>query len=471
MNFVTRWVLIATAAIAASSAPAREAAKPVEKHPAPQLQVDNAPISQGRNTGPVLSYADVVEPVQQAVVSIYSTKIVRERITNPIFRQLFPNLPDQERQSKQSGIGSGVIVTADGYILTNNHVIDDADELKVLLADNREFTAKVIGTDPKTDIAVVKIDAEKLPMVTLANSDKLRVGDVVFAVGNPLDVGQTVTMGIVSAKNRNVKILEEVGGYEDYIQTDAAINMGNSGGALIDARGRLIGINSAILSPSRGNIGIGFAIPVNLAASIMKSLIETGTVARGYLGVTTDTVTPDVAEQLGLPRTTRGVVVSDITPDSAADKAGLQRSDVILAIDGHPVSTFEELRFLIAQMAPGTVAKLRVVRDAKERTIEVTLDKFADKPNELLAGVDVRPLNADDRRRLRLDPRVTGLLITDIAADSPFREVLAVDAVIMEIQRTPVRSVDDARQLLQSGRNLLAVYYRGSARFIVIRVP
>jgi Do/DeqQ family serine protease len=471
MNLRSRSVLALIASLLAMDvAPAKETPKPAVTHPAPQLRVDGTPISDSKATGPVLTYADVVEPVQKAVVSIYSTKIVRESMTNPLLRQLFPNFPDQERESKQAGLGSGVIVTSDGYILTNNHVVEGADELKVQLSDDREFTAKVIGADPKTDIAVVKIDADKLPVVTLADSDKLRVGDVVFAVGNPLDVGQTVTMGIVSAKNRNVKILEDVGGYEDYIQTDAAINMGNSGGALIDARGRLIGINSAILSPSRGNIGIGFAVPVNLAASIMKSLIETGTVARGYLGVSTDTVTPDIAEQLGLPATTKGVVVTDIAPDSAAEKSGLKRSDVVTGVNGHAVSTLDELRLLIAQMAPGSVAKLRVMRDGKEKSIEVTLDKYAEKPNELIAGVDVRPINNDDRRRLRLDPRVTGLIITDITHDSPYAGALATDAVIMEINKTAVRTVEDARELVQPGRNLLAVYYRGRATFIVIRV-
>jgi Do/DeqQ family serine protease len=450
---------------------AKEAPKPAPAHPAPELRLDPTPIGDNKSSGPVLSYADVVEPVQKAVVSIYSKKIIRQRVTNPLFRQLFPNLPDQERTSELEGLGSGVIVTANGYILTNNHVVEGADELKVSLADDREFVAKVIGADPKTDIAVVKIEADKLPVVTLADSDKLRVGDVVFAVGNPLDVGQTVTMGIVSAKNRNVKILEDVGGYEDYIQTDAAINMGNSGGALIDARGRLIGINSAILSPSRGNIGIGFAIPINLASSIMKSLIETGTVARGYLGVSTETVTPDVAEQLGLARETKGVVITDIVPDSAADRGGLKRSDVVLGVNGHAVSTLDELRLLIAQMAPGSTVKVRVMRDAKERTIEVTLDKFAEKPNELIDGVDVRPLGKEDRRRFGLDARVTGLIITNIDNDSPYRDQLAPNAVIMEINRTPVRGIDDARQLLQSGRNLLAIYYRGAARFVVITMP
>lgn len=450
---------------------AKDAAKPTEanpkQHPAPVLQVDTSGVGENRPDGPVVSYADVLEPVQKAVVSIYSTKIVKD--SNPLLEQIFPNLP--QRENRQRGLGSGVIVTTDGYILTNNHVVEGADELKVALADDREFEAKVIGTDPKTDVAIVKIEATKLPVVTLADSDKLRVGDVVFAVGNPLGVGQTVTMGIVSAKNRNVQILEEVGGYEDYIQTDAAINMGNSGGALIDARGRLIGINSAILSPSRGSVGIGFAIPVNLASAIMKSLIETGTVSRGYLGVSTEVVTAEIAEQLGLPRETKGVVISDIVPDGPAEKAGLKRTDVLLGVNGHAVSSVEEMRLIIAQMAPGSVAKLRVFRDGKEQGIDVTLDKFAEKPNELIAGVNVKPLGADERARLRLDPRVTGLLITDVAGDSPFRDRLAANAIIMEINRTPVREIEEARQQIQPGRNLLAVFNRGTVRFVVVTVP
>jgi serine protease Do/serine protease DegQ len=466
MNYPFRPTIVAVLLfVAYLAAPAQEAPKqPSPTHAAPALRIDDTPVGDGRAGTPVTSYADVLEPTQKAVVSIYSTKIVRD--SNPLLRQLFPNLPQHE--SREEGLGSGVIVTADGYILTNNHVVEGADELKVSLADERQFVAKVIGTDPKTDIAVIKIDADHLPVVTIANSDQLRVGDVVFAVGNPLDVGQTVTMGIVSAKNRNVRILEDVGGYEDYIQTDAAINMGNSGGALIDARGRLIGINSAILSPSRGNIGIGFAIPVNLAASIMKSLIETGTVARGYLGVTSETVTPEVAEQLGLPKDTKGVVISDIFPDSAADKAGLKSTDVIVAVNGHPVSSLDEMRLMIAQMPPGTVAKLRVMRDAKERAIDVTLEKLTEKPNELIAGVNVMPLGTEERRRLRIDARVAGLLITDVAEDSPYRDRLAPNAIIMEINRTPVREVEPARQLIQPGRNLLKIFYRGTARFVVV---
>ncbi|MBI4622458.1 MAG: Do family serine endopeptidase [Verrucomicrobia bacterium] len=459
--------LVSAIAVDADAREQKKSGAPKEK---PALQVDSTPISDGR-AGVVMSYADVVEPVQKTVVSIYSTKKIKERIrTNPLFRQFFPHLPPEERESIQEGLGSGVIVSADGYIITNNHVVEGADELKVSLSDEREYVAAVIGTDPKTDIAVIKIQADKLPVVTLADSDKLRVGDVVFAVGNPLGVGQTVTMGIVSAKGRSVGILGDIGGYEDYIQTDAAINMGNSGGALVDARGRLVGVNSAILSPSRGNIGIGFAIPVNLAASIMNSLIETGTVARGYLGVSTESVTPDIAEQLGLARETRGVVISDIIPGSAAEKAGLKRTDVVLAVNEHPVSTLEELRLLIAQMTPGTVARLKVVRDGRERMMNVTLDKAADKPDELFSGVTVKPLTPEDRRRLNIDPRVNGLLITDVAEDSPFRNQLLANAVIMEINRMAVSDLAAAKEalLLQPSRALLAIYLRGSVRFVVV---
>ena len=462
---------LASPLFAASAKDAKKAPIPAQK---PLVRIDNTPVGDGGKAGLVMSYADVLDPVQKAVVSVYSTKIIKERISiNPLLRQFFGNIPDQERESRQEGLGSGVIVTADGYILTNNHVVEGADELKITLTDDRDFIAKVIGTDPKTDIAVLKIDAKNLPTVTFADSDKLRVGDIVFAVGNPLDVGQTVTMGIVSAKGRSkLGLLENVSGYEDFIQTDAAINMGNSGGALVDARGRLIGINSAILSPSRGNIGIGFAIPVNLASFIMTSLAESGTVARGYLGLTSDTVTADVAEQLGLPKDTRGVVVTDIDPDSPAEKAGLKRSDVILAINNHPISTWEELRLLVSQIVPESKATLKIFRDGKPRTIEVALGKATENPNELIAGVDVTPLTAETRRRLGIqDPRINGLVITSIADDSPFRDRLAASMIILELNRSPVADLRSAREKLVPGRNLLAVYDGRSVRFVVVTVP
>ena len=464
-------LLVALPLAAVSATTAKKSSPPLAKKPA--VRIDNTPVRDGGKSGLVMSYADAIEPVQKAVVSVYSTKIVKERIAiNPLFRQFFGDIPDRERESRQEGLGSGVIVTSDGYILTNNHVVEGADELKITLADDRDFIAKVIGNDPKTDIAVLKIEGENLPTVTLADSTKLRVGDVVFAVGNPLGVGQTVTMGIVSAIGRSkLGLLENVSGYEDFIQTDAAINMGNSGGALVDARGRLIGINSAILSPSRGNIGIGFAIPINLASFIMNSLVETGGVARGYLGVTSDTVTADVAEQLGMSPGTRGVVITDIDPDSPAEAAGLKRTDVILAMNGRAISTWEELRLLVSQVVPNSKVSLQVIRDGKPRTVQVTLGQVTENPDELLAGVDVTPLSPDLRRRLGLiDPRLNGLVITKVSDDSPFGDRLALGMVILEINRRPVTDLREARELLQPGRNLLAVFERGAIRFISVTI-
>ncbi len=465
-------VLFATGPLVAATAKGtKKAMPPASSARKPAVLVDSTPVTDGAKPGLVMTYADVLDPAQKAVVSVYSTKIIKERYTlNPLFRQFFGNVPDQERESRQEGIGSGVIVTADGYILTNNHVVEGADELKITLADDRDFIAKVIGSDPKTDIAVLKIDAKDLPTVTLADSDKLRVGDVVFAVGNPLNVGQTVTMGIISAKGRSkLGLLENVSGYEDFIQTDAAINMGNSGGALVDARGRLIGINSAILSPSRGNIGIGFAIPINLASFIMNSLAETGAVARGYLGVTSDTMTADIAEQLGLPKESRGVVVTDIDPDSPAEKAGLKRTDVILAFNNHAISNWEELRLLVAQVVPETKATLKIVRDGKPRTIEVTLGKVTEKPNELIDGIDVAPLTPEMRRRIGIrDARITGLVITEVAPDSPYRSQLAPNMVILELNRSAVPDLRTAREKLTPGRNLLAVYDGRAIRYVVV---
>lgn len=467
-------LLLLWAASMVFAANSKVAKKPVPPtYGKPAIRVDTSPIGGDGQNGRVVTYADVLEPAQKAVVSVYSTKIIKERLTiNPLLRRYFGNIPDQERESKQEGLGSGVIVTSDGFILTNNHVVEGADELKITLTDDRDFIAKVVGSDPKTDIAVLKIDAVDLPTVVFADSDLLRVGDIVFAVGNPLGVGQTVTMGIVSAKGRSkLGLLENVSGYEDFIQTDAAINMGNSGGALIDARGRLIGINSAIISPSRGNIGIGFAIPVNLASFIMNSLAEHGVVARGYLGVTSDTVTADVAEQLGLPKDSRGVVVTDIDPDSPAEKAGLKRTDVIVAINNHPIGTWEELRLLVAQVVPDSKITLKIVRDGKPRSIDVILGKVTENPNELIAGVDVAPLTPETRRRLGLrDQRISGLVITGVAEDSPYADRLAPNMIVIEVNREAVSDLAGAREKLQSGRNLLAVFDGRSIRFVVVNV-
>jgi len=435
----------------------------------PALRVDNSPVSAGKSAV-VTSYADVLEPVQKAVVSIHSTKTIR--VVNPLLRQLFGNVPGVEREDKETGLGSGVIVTADGYILTNNHVVEGADELTVSLPDDRKFTAKVIGADAKTDVAVIKIDAGDLPTVTLADSDKLRVGDIVFAVGNPLEVGETVTMGIVSAKGRDLGLLDGVGGYENFIQTDAAINLGNSGGALVDAKGRLIGINSAIVSPSRGSIGLGFAVPINLAASVMRSLIATGTVRRGYLGVESpQDLTPELAEQLGLPKETRGVIVTDITPGSPADKGGLKSSDVILAVNETPVSTIEEMHLAIGEMAPGAKTDLKVMRDGKPATIEVTLADPEENPDELLPGVTVEPVTEDVRRKMDIDPRITGLCITAVSDSSPYIEVLVPNMVIVSINQEEISSVAAARESMKRpGRYLLLIYFHNALTYITLAV-
>ncbi len=462
-------LLLLAGPLAAGQPKVRSSSAPRPSPPA--VRIDASSLEEGAEPARLRSYADVIEPAQKAVVSVYSTRIVRERMAiNPLFRQYFGDLP--ERESRQEGLGSGVIVSPDGYILTNNHVIEGADELKVTLADDRDFPARVVGTDPKTDVAVLKIEAEGLPVLTLADSDRVRVGDIAFAVGNPLGVGQTVTMGIVSAKGRSrLGLLERVSGYEDFIQTDAAINMGNSGGALIDARGRLIGVNSAIISPSRGNIGIGFAIPVNLARFIMNSLVETGTVARGYLGVTSDTLTAELAEQLGLARGTRGVIITEIDAASPAEAAGLRRADVIVALNGQTVLTWEDLRVLVAQSLPDSKVSLKVLRDGQARTVEVELGRVVDNPDELVAGVEAAPLTPEVRRRLGLnDARISGLVVTRVSEDSPHRGRLAEGMVILEINRAPVPDLAAGRERIRSGRNLIAVFDGRGIRYLVITV-
>jgi len=434
----------------------------------PVLKIDATPISEIKSAI-VTSYADALDSIRPAVVSVYSSKLVQQQVPEFLRQQ---GLKGGEQT--QRGLGSGVIVSKDGYIITNNHVVEGADELKVLLNDERELTAKVIGTDPKTDVAVIKIDAENLPAATLADSAKLRVGDIVFAIGNPLGVGQTVTMGIVSATGRRVGILEEVAGYEDFIQTDAAINRGNSGGALIDARGRLVGINSAIISTSSGNIGIGFSIPINLANSIMSSLLETGTVSRGYLGVQTQALTADEAEGFGLPKDTKGVVITDLNPaDGPAAKAGLKREDIITAINDKGVSTRDDLRLVIAQTLPGTKVTVKYIRGGKPESKEVTLGKLPDDSlanGEFLPGVTVTALSPEVRKEMRIDERVDGLVVTEVAESSAYRQIFPQGAVIVQLNRVPVTDLASAKRELRDGRNLAFVYYRGAFRYITFVV-
>src|SRR5436190_14610319 len=327
------------------------------------LPVDERPIT--RELGGRSSFAPVVKKVAPGVVKVFTTtrahtvefnsddnsgmNDMMRRFFGDDFQSRAPRHNGPSRTPQQRGIGSGVIVTKDGYILTNNHVVDGADELKVTMQDGREFTAKVIGRDPKSDVAVIKIDAKDLPTVPIADSDKVEVGDVVLAVGNPFGIGQTVTTGIVSATGRG----DAVGlDYEDFIQTDAAINPGNSGGALVDAEGRLIGINTAILSRSGGNQGIGFAIPVNIARDVMTSLVRDGKVTRGYAGMWIQDITPALADEFKLKEHS-GAIISDVAPKSPAEKAGFNNGDVVLEFNGRPVTDSRHLKLAVARTQPG----------------------------------------------------------------------------------------------------------------------
>jgi Do/DeqQ family serine protease len=344
--------------------------------------VGNAPINNGPATGtsaPMISYADIVSRVSPAVITIHSESRVRPAqqypfMDDPMFRQFFGDrLPQQMPEQRRSGLGSGVIISTDGYILTNHHVIDGAEQIKVDLNDNRTLDAKVVGSDPPSDLAVLKIDASNLPVLALGDSDKVRVGDVVLAIGNPLGIGQTVTMGIISAKGRQTGLSS--GSFEDFLQTDAPINQGNSGGALVSTNSELVGINSQILSPSGGSIGIGFAIPSNMARTITDTLVKNGKVRRGQLGVTAVKLNSAPAKELGITET-KGVGVAQVQPGSGAERAGLRKGDVITAVNGTEINEPNVFRNLIASAGPGSVVTLNVMRDGRPLEVRATLGEL-----------------------------------------------------------------------------------------------
>jgi len=323
---------------------------------------------EGPRAAALTSYADAVRLATPAVVNVYTTKEVDRRGApeDPLYRYFFGD--PRGGADKVASLGSGVVATADGYVLTNNHVVQAADEIAVALADGRQFEATLVGADPESDVAVLKIDARDLPAITFGRSESLHVGDVVLAIGNPFDVGQTVTMGIVSALGRTNLGINT---FENFIQTDAAINQGNSGGALVDASGNLVGINTAIFSRTGGgSIGIGFAIPAALVTQVMEQLIKTGKVVRGYFGVEPEDITPETAELLKLPRED-GVVLKGVQRSSPAGKAGLEPGDVMLTINGQPVSNSRAMLNQIAQLPPGSNAQVRVVRGGKEIALQV----------------------------------------------------------------------------------------------------
>lgn len=461
-----------------------------ENFNAPAL--DERPIT--RDAGGHTSFAPVVKRVMPGVVKVFTT--VKAHTTSfegstgdldDLMRRFFGDpfqgraMPRRNYQMpRQQGIGSGVIATKDGYILTNNHVVDGADEVKVALQDGREFTAKVIGRDPKTDIAVIKIDANDLPAVPMADSDKVEVGDLVLAIGNPFGIGQTVTTGIVSATGRAGAVGLD---YEDFIQTDAAINPGNSGGALVDAEGRLIGINTAILSRSGGNQGIGFAIPANLARDVMGNLVKDGHVTRGYLGVSIQDVTPALAKEFKL-KEPHGALVGDVTSGSPAQKAGFESGDLILSYNGKKVTDSRHLKLEVARTQPGETVPVKILRDGETKSFDVTVkalpgteelaksDKSSSEDTGTLNGVTVADLDRDARQQFEVPPAVKGVVITDVDQNSAAAEAgLRPGDIIQEINRKPVKSADEAVKLTEKGSDkttLLRVWRGGGSHFVVV---
>jgi Do/DeqQ family serine protease len=353
----------------------------VPQHVPPPVQ-STAVTSDAQAVHPRDSYADVVSQVSPAVVTIRSERRVRAPqqypfYDDPFFRRFFgrpaPDAQQQPGEQREMGLGSGVVVSADGYIVTNHHVIDGAEDIRVIFSDNRLFDAKLVGSDPASDLAVLKIDAHDLPILPLGDSDRVRVGDVALAIGSPLGLSQTVTAGIISAKGRTTGVSD--GSFEDFLQTDAPINQGNSGGALINTSAELVGINSQIMSSTGGNIGIGFAIPANMTRNVMDQLIVNGRVRRGRLGVVVQAVTPDVAARLGLPEV-RGGLVGEVEPGSPAERAGIRKGDVIVAFNGTPVPDGNSLRNMIASTQPGTEVTLTIFRDGHEQQVRATLGEF-----------------------------------------------------------------------------------------------
>ncbi len=441
------------------------------------------------------AFATVVKSAEPAVVHVAVEKSVsRQTTTNspyeffndPFFERFFgPQFrspyrsPDQQKEYKQRGAGSGFIVGSDGYILTNNHVVEGADKISVRLDDKREFKAKVIGTDPQSDVAVIKIDASDLPVLPLGDSDSLEVGEWVIAIGNPFELSSTVTVGVVSAKGRNHMGIND---YENFIQTDAAINPGNSGGPLLNIHGEAIGINTAIFSRSGGYMGIGFAIPINMAKAIKKQLVQNGKVTRGWLGVMIQDVSEDLAKSFHLEEAT-GVLVSEITKNSPAEKGGLKQGDVLLNLNGVPLEGVADLRNKIAMTSPDSTIKMDVIRDGEQKSLSLTVGEQPQNMN-VLAGKAGPGLLSDMGLTLQdLTDELAdhfgyqigqGVLITDVAPDSPASDIgLKPGQLIEEINRIRVASLSDVKSALAKsqtpGQVLLRIRSGNYSQYVVIR--
>jgi len=456
------------------------------------------------------SFADMIEKASPAVVKVSSTRVIKASeqqgngnnpfMSDPFFQRFFggPGQGGRQRDQRERGLGSGVIISNDGYILTNNHVIDKASTLKVELSDGRTLTGKMIGADPQTDVAVVKINATNLPTLSFANSDAARVGDLCFAIGNPFGQDHTVTMGIVSAKGRKL----EAGAYiQNFIQTDAAINPGNSGGALINSKGELIGMNTAILSGGSsfggegGNIGIGFAVPSNMAKQVADQLMKGGKVSRGYMGAKLGSIPADAAPLLGL-KEAKGAYIAEVTPHGPADKAGLKQDDVVTAIDGKKVDSYDELTTDVISRAPGSTVTLDVVRNGKPMSVKITLgqrptgtdfdnptrrgdnDGSNDDNNDSSGGasargISVQTLTPEIAQQAGITGNVRGVVVSDVDQSSPAADAgLGRGIVITAVNRHPVTNAQDfKREMAQAGDKpvLLTINQGGSSALVVVQ--
>jgi serine protease Do len=432
-------------------------------------------------------FAAVAAKNVPSVVNIASTKIIRSRqgetapfFSDPFFRQFFGNqFPQIPRERREESLGSGVIVSPEGYILTNNHVVEGAKEIKITLGNKNEYDAKVIGTDSRTDIAVLKIEDKGLPAIPFGDSSKVKVGEFALAIGNPFGLSQTVTMGIISATGRGGLGIED---YEDFIQTDASINPGNSGGALVNVNGELVGINTAIVSGgSGGNQGVGFAIPVNMARAVMEQILKQGKVIRGYLGAWIQPVTPEIAKAFGLSKP-EGALLGDVEPGTPAARAGLERGDIVVALNGEPVTDTSQFRLKIAMTAPGTKVRLKVMRGSAEKEVDVVLGEQPaqkaesrpeqEQPSAALQGLDVDNLTPQIARQLDLPAGMQGVVVSGVEQGSAAEEAgLQRGDVILEVNRNPVHNVNEfSRAVNRLGKQsvLLLVYSNGSTRYVVV---
>jgi serine protease Do len=429
--------------------------------------------------------AEIAAAVSPSVVNISTEKTekvsqsqISPFLNDPFFRQFFGNQFRQQapRERKSISLGSGVIISSDGYILTNNHVIKNADKIKVLLSDKREFIGKLVGADPKTDLSVIKIEAEGLSSIEIGNSDNLKVGELVLAIGNPYGLNKTITMGIVSAVGRaNVGIAD----YEDFIQTDAAINPGNSGGALVNVRGELVGINTAIFSTSGGYQGIGFAIPSNMVKAVMNSLITDGKVIRGWFGVSVQAITPDLAKQFKLDEN-QGILISNVIENSPAEFAGLMRGDVIIEFNGKKVNEPFAMRNTVAGIKPGEEVRIKIIRDERIQSVTVLIGELPEDIQKIpspiiensLRGVIVRDLIPEVYDKLNLPEKIRGVVVTNIEPGSPAETSIAPGDVILEVNRKGITNLEDYKarvSKIKPDRDiLLLIFRRGSTIFATI---